>query len=88
MTSRFSSFGVCVAAVSAALVLGAAPTVSAGADSPAPSPTPTMVAVGAAAPAVTGASTFAGTTEQFDLSKALTHGAIVLYFFPKAFTAG
>ena len=47
-----------------------------------------MVAVGAAAPAVAGSSTFGGKIEDFDLSKALANGAVVLYFFPKAFTSG
>jgi|HubBroStandDraft_6_1064221.scaffolds.fasta_scaffold1041860_2 peroxiredoxin Q/BCP len=88
MTVRSSSLGVCVAAISASLVLFSAPAAAAGAEAAVPSPTPTMAAVGSVAPAVTGASTFAGKTEQFDLSKAVTHGAVVLYFFPKAFTAG
>ena len=88
MTARHSSLIVCVAALSAALALGAAPAVSAAADAASPAPPPAMESVGAAAPAVTGASTFAGKIEQFDLSKALVNGAVVLYFFPKAFTSG
>jgi peroxiredoxin len=47
-----------------------------------------MMSAGTAAPPVTGSSTFAGKIEQFDLSKALANGAVVLYFFPKAFTSG
>jgi hypothetical protein len=49
---------------------------------------PTMVAVGSKAPAVSGKSVYAGKIEDFDLSKALASGAVVLYFFPKAFTGG
>lgn len=50
--------------------------------------TQAMIAVGSTAPAVVGKSTNAGTTEDFDLSKAVSNGAVVLYFFPKAFTGG
>jgi len=50
--------------------------------------TQTMIAVGSTAPAVVGKSTNAGKTEDFDLSKAVSGGAVVLYFFPKAFTGG
>jgi hypothetical protein len=49
---------------------------------------PAMVAVGSKAPAVVGKSVFAGKIEDFDMSKALASGAVVLYFFPKAFTEG
>ena len=48
----------------------------------------TMIAVGAKAPPVVGKSTNAGTIEDFDMGKSLSQGAVVLYFFPKAFTAG
>jgi peroxiredoxin Q/BCP len=48
----------------------------------------TMIAVGATAPAVVGSSTYAGKIEDFNLSKTIANGAIVLYFFPKAFTSG
>lgn len=47
-----------------------------------------MIAVGTKAPAVVGQSTYAGKIEDFDLSKAVESGAVVLYFFPKAFTGG
>lgn len=47
-----------------------------------------MIAVGAKAPAVVGKSTNAGKIEDFDLSKASAEHAVVLYFFPKAFTGG
>ena len=47
-----------------------------------------MIAVGAKAPPVVGKSTNAGTIEDFDMGKSLSQGAVVLYFFPKAFTAG
>jgi peroxiredoxin Q/BCP len=50
--------------------------------------TPAMLAVGTKAPAVVGKSVYAGKIEDFDMSKALASGAIVLYFFPKAFTEG
>ncbi|HEY5095149.1 MAG TPA: redoxin domain-containing protein [Candidatus Eremiobacteraceae bacterium] len=50
--------------------------------------TQAMIAVGSAAPAVVGKSTNAGKTEEFDLFKAVSSGAVVLYFFPKAFTGG
>jgi hypothetical protein len=50
--------------------------------------TPTMLSPGSKAPAVVGKSVYAGKIEDFDLSKALASGAVVLYFFPKAFTAG
>jgi len=50
--------------------------------------TKSMTAVGAAAPAVVGSSTNAGKIEDFDLSKTVANGAVVLYFFPKAFTSG
>jgi thioredoxin-dependent peroxiredoxin len=88
MTARIPAFAACVAALSVALAVSAAPAISAAADTASPAPTPAMVSVGAAAPAVIGASTFAGKIEQFDLSKALANGAVVLYFFPKAFTSG
>jgi peroxiredoxin Q/BCP len=88
MTARHSGLIFCVAALSAALTFSAAPAVSAAADAASPAPTPAMVSAGTAAPAVTGTSTFAGKIEQFDLSKALANGAVVLYFFPKAFTSG
>lgn len=50
--------------------------------------TKSMIAVGATAPAVVGSSTNAGKIEDFDLSKTIANGAVVLYFFPKAFTSG
>lgn len=43
-------------------------------------------AVGEAAPPVAAPSVFGGKVEPFDLSKALASGAVVLYFFPQAFT--
>ena len=74
-------------AAAGALLLSASPVRSADATA-APAPTPAMAAVGSTAPPVVGSSTFGGKIEQFDLSKAVTHGAVVLYFFPKAFTSG
>lgn len=65
----------------------AADTSSTPAPSTSPSPS-TMLAAGSKAPPVVGKSVFAGKIEDFDMSKALASGAIVLYFFPKAFTAG
>ena len=47
-----------------------------------------MVAVGSKAPAVVGKSVYDGKIDDFDVSKALTTSAVVLYFFPKAFTEG
>jgi peroxiredoxin len=47
-----------------------------------------MIAVGTKAPTVVGQSTNGGKIEDFDLSKAVESGAVVLYFFPKAFTGG
>jgi len=47
-----------------------------------------MTKVGTIAPAAVGQSVNAGKTEAFDLSSALSKGAVVLYFFPKAFTGG
>ncbi len=46
------------------------------------------LSIGDKAPAVNATSTLAGKTESFRLSSALSKGAIVLYFFPKAFTQG
>lgn len=88
MRARPTRLGLVALAALAAAVLSGAPAASASDASPAPSPTPGMLAVGATAPAVNGASTFDGKIEQFDLSKALSNGAVVLYFFPKAFTEG
>ncbi|HLJ82751.1 MAG TPA: hypothetical protein VKT51_01080 [Candidatus Eremiobacteraceae bacterium] len=88
MTPRHSTLIVCAAVVSAALALTAPRAAFAASDAASPSPTPAMASVGTSAPDVTGESTFAGKIEQFDLSKARASGAIVLYFFPKAFTAG
>ena len=47
-----------------------------------------MLASGAPAPDVTGQSVFAGKVEPFSLRDQLKHGAVVLYFFPAAFTSG
>jgi len=44
--------------------------------------------VGDAAPDFTGDSALAGKTVTFSLKDALAKHAVVLYFFPKAFTAG
>jgi peroxiredoxin Q/BCP len=71
------------AALVAAIGLGVAFQTAARADD-----ADTMIAVGAKAPAVVGSSTNAGKIEDFDLSKAIAGGAVVLYFFPKAFTSG
>ena len=50
--------------------------------------TPAVLAVGSKAPAVVGKSVYAGKIEDFDMAKALASSAVVLYFFPKAFTPG
>ena len=50
--------------------------------------TPAVLAVGSKAPAVVGKSVYAGKIEDFDMAKALASSAVVLYFFPKAFTEG
>ena len=71
------------AALGAAVGLGSAFQAAAAADD-----TKSMIAVGAKAPAVVGSSTNAGKIEDFDLSKTIANGAVVLYFFPKAFTSG
>lgn len=44
--------------------------------------------VGDTAPNVQAKATIGGKPADFDLHKALATGAVVLYFFPKAFTAG
>jgi len=85
---RFFGCRPLAAATFATILISGSPALSADAATPQPSATPAMAAVGSTAPAVAGASTFAGKIEQFDLSKALPNGAVVLYFFPKAFTAG
>lgn len=43
---------------------------------------------GDAAPEFTAPSVLGGKTVTFNLKDALAKGAVVLYFFPKAFTAG
>ncbi|MDQ6781677.1 MAG: hypothetical protein M3Z37_11065 [Candidatus Eremiobacteraeota bacterium] len=43
---------------------------------------------GDAAPPVNARSVLGGKTVHFDLQQALRHHAVVLYFFPKAFTQG
>ena len=43
---------------------------------------------GAAAPEIAGQSVYAGKIEPFSLKKQLKKGAVVLYFFPAAFTSG
>ena len=48
----------------------------------------TALSVGDKAPAVNAPSTLAGRTMDFHLSGALSKHAIILYFFPKAFTQG
>src|SRR5450755_2328405 len=82
-TVRESSIRFAVAAVAAAVVccVGARPGLTADAPS-------SMTKVGTIAPAAVGQSVNAGKTEAFDLSSALSKGAVVLYFFPKAFTGG
>jgi anti-sigma-K factor RskA len=75
-------------AINAAAIVAAAATF-AGMQTPAHADdSPAVIAVGAKAPAVVGKSTFDGKIEDYDMSKALAGGAVVLYFFPKAFTAG
>ena len=44
--------------------------------------------VGDTAPNIQAKATIGGQPAGFDLHKALANGAVVLYFFPKAFTAG
>ncbi len=48
----------------------------------------TALSVGDKVPAVNANSTLAGKTVDFHLSSALSKHAIVLYFFPKAFSQG
>jgi peroxiredoxin len=43
---------------------------------------------GVQAPAFTAQAALGGAVETFDLQAALTHGPVVLYFFPKSFTSG
>ena len=54
------------------------------------SPLPALAAlpVGAAAPDFTTQGALGGKTFEFNLAKALKKGAVVLYFFPAAFTQG
>ena len=75
---------ISAAAIVAALGMSAGFLTSARADDD----SKTMIAVGSTAPAVVGKSTNSGKIEDFDMSKELAGGAVVLYFFPKAFTAG
>ena len=44
--------------------------------------------IGLAAPNISSDSVWRGTTVKFDLREQLSRRAVVLYFFPKAFTAG
>jgi len=53
-----------------------------------PSASQAELAVGAPAPDFTAQSAMGGKVESFTLSRALRHGPVVLYFFPKAFTQG
>lgn len=55
---------------------------------PSPAATTTGPGVGAVAPAVTLESVFGGKAESYDLQAAAAKRPVVLYFFPKAFTAG
>jgi len=47
-----------------------------------------LLAAGQDAPPITGMSVIDGKREQFDLKSAAAKQAVVLYFFPAAFTAG
>ena len=47
-----------------------------------------MLRPGAAAPEVAGQSVVRGKIAPFSLKDQLKHGAVVLYFFPAAFTSG
>lgn len=55
---------------------------------PSPAPTAAGPGVGAVAPKVALQSVIGGKAESFDLQAAAAQRPIVLYFFPKAFTAG
>jgi hypothetical protein len=67
---------------------GTARAADAPATSAPPTSAPAMAAAGSKAPAVAGKSVYDGKIEDFDMTKALASGAVVLYFFPKAFTEG
>ncbi|MDQ2817166.1 MAG: hypothetical protein M3T49_03005 [Candidatus Eremiobacteraeota bacterium] len=47
-----------------------------------------MLSVGQSAPDIKGQSIVDGRTVDFDLRAAASRRSVVLYFFPKAFTAG
>lgn len=68
----------------------ASPVVADTTATAAPSPAATAAGpgVGALAPAVSLQSVFGGKAESYDLQAAAAKRPIVLYFFPKAFTAG
>jgi thioredoxin-dependent peroxiredoxin len=74
-------------AVSMAIVSPALADMSATAT-PSPAATAAGPGVGAVAPKVALQSVFGGKAESFDLQAAAAQRPIVLYFFPKAFTAG
>jgi hypothetical protein len=70
----------CATLVAAALVF--APALAAEDESTG------ILAAGAAAPNVVAQSVIGGKTEPFELKHALAAKAVVLYFFPAAFTSG
>lgn len=47
-----------------------------------------MLAPGTSAPEISGQSVYDGKIEPFSLKDQLKKGAVVLYFFPAAFTSG
>jgi thioredoxin-dependent peroxiredoxin len=53
-----------------------------------PEPSLAQLSVGAPAPQFALDAALGGTTMRFDLDAALTHGPVVVYFFPKSFTEG
>ena len=77
----------------AAIVLSvgvASPAFASTSATAAPSPAATAAGpgVGTVAPAVALQSVFGGKAESYDLQAAAAKRPVVLYFFPKAFTAG
>jgi thioredoxin-dependent peroxiredoxin len=77
---------IVLAASFAAASLALSQAIAGAADAPA-SPSPTLKA-GDTAPAVTLKSVVDGKVEPYDLQAAVAKRPVVLYFFPKAFTAG
>ena len=84
---RFTAINAAAIVAAIGMAAGMHSAARAADTSATPAP-PAMLAAGTKAPAVVGKSVYAGKIEDFDMSKALESGAVVLYFFPKAFTEG